>query len=244
MISRNYQIGGKISAVNSIYYQVHDYCTGYESDEVPDFTVEIQQEDIDSEREKSIREDIAEERHIRSFPDPYHEELADYRKISEKMPVYDTILFHGSAVSIDGKGFLFTAKSGTGKSTHTALWREVFGDKAVMINDDKPLIRITEQEVTVFGTPYNGSHRIGNNISVPLKGLCILERSSRNSICKITKKQAYPMLIQQTYRPDNLQMLRKTLTLIDRMAEKVSLYRLECNMNQEAAIIAYQEMKG
>ena len=95
---------------------------------------------------------------------------------------YDTILFHGSVIAVDGIGYLFTAKSGTGKSTHTRLWREYFGDRAAMVNDDKPLLKITDSSVIAYGTPYNGKHRLGTNISVPLKAICILTRAADNHI--------------------------------------------------------------
>ncbi len=244
MFTGIYQMAEKKIAVRSLYAQVHDYCRDYQTTGIPDFSVEICQADIDAEREKSAHEAKKEHQEIRNFPEEYLEELAVYRKIAEKMPAYDTILFHGSVLSVNGQGFLFTAKSGTGKSTHSRLWREVFGNAVIMINDDKPLIRITNQQVIAYGTPYNGKHRLGENTSVVLKGLCLLSRSEQNSIQKMTKTQAYPMLIQQAYRPENILMLRKTLTLIDEMAKNVTLYHLKCNMQPEAAKIAYAGMKG
>ncbi|MGN0600689.1 MAG: hypothetical protein ACI4JK_12455 [Oscillospiraceae bacterium] len=156
---------------------------------------------------------------------------------------YDTILFHGSAVSVDGVGYLFTAKSGTGKSTHTRLWREMLGDRAVMINDDKPLIRVSESGIIVYGTPWDGKHRLSTNIGVPLKALCILERAEDNRIVPITKKDAYNMLMQQVYKPTEPQKLIKTMQLIDRLAANVKLYRLGCNMSPQAAQAAYTAMK-
>ena len=144
---------------------------------------------------------------------------------------------------MDGYGYLFTAKSGTGKSTHTRLWREYLGDRAVMVNDDKPLIRVGEQ-VTVFGTPYNGKHRLGENIAVPLRAVCILTRDTENHIERITKADAYAMLVQQVYRPQDAAQMAKTLQLVDRMAEQTALYRLGCNMDISAARVAYEGMRG
>ena len=160
------------------------------------------------------------------------------------MPDYQTVLFHGSCVSVDGEAYLFTAKSGTGKSTHTALWRELLGDKAVMVNDDKPLIQIRDGRATVFGTPWDGKHHLSQNISVPLKAICIIQRSLKNSIEQITVPMAYPMLLQQVYRPLDGLALQKTLNLVDELARFVSLWRLSCNMELSAAEIAYQAMKN
>ena len=92
-----------------------------------------------------------------------------------------------------------TAASGTGKSTHVALWRKYFGERAVMVNDDKPLLRIGDV-VTAYGTPYDGKHKLSNRIAVPLKAICILTRAAENSIVPVTKTEAYTMLLQQAYR--------------------------------------------
>lgn len=227
----------------SIYDEVHEYCSDYLTDDQADYTVTTTQADIDFEREKSAREDEIEGIPTRHFSDSYLEELAVYRKIAEKMISYDTILFHGSVVAVDGVGYLFTAKSGTGKSTHTRLWREYFGDKAVMVNDDKPLLHIVDSGVIAYGTPYNGKHRLGTNTSVPLKAICILTRAEENHIETISFEQAYKMLLQQVYRPADRILMMKTLTLIDRLANAVNLYRLGCNMDISAAKVAYEGMR-
>lgn len=242
MITRKYKIADKVVEVNSIYEEVHEYCSDYQTDLPADYSVTTTQADIDFEREKSAHEDEVEGIPIRHFSDSYLEELAVYRKIAEKMLDFDTVLFHGSVVAVDGAGYLFTAKSGTGKSTHTRLWREYFGDRAIMVNDDKPLLHIADT-VTAYGTPYNGKHRLGNNISVPLKALCILTRDNDNRIESITREQAYTMLLQQVYRPADILKMAKTLELVDRLADSVKLYRLGCNMDISAAKVAYEGMQ-
>lgn len=237
-----YQIAGCNIKLRSLHREVHILCREFHSTQAPDFSVETAQKDIDFERERSVAEDIAAGLPIRSYTDGYLETLAVYRKIADKMPEYDTLLFHGSCVAVDGVGYLFTAKSGTGKSTHTRLWREVFGERAVMVNDDKPLIRITDTGATVFGTPWNGKHGLGENISVPLRAVCVLERAAENYIEKTDKKSVYPMLLQQTHRPRDGAKMAKMLTLVDRLAANVGLYRLGCNMEIEAAKVAYEGM--
>ena len=242
MITRKYKIADKVVEVTSIYAEVHEYCTDYLTDEPADYSVTTTQADIDFEREKSACEDEIEGIPVRHFSDSYLEELAVYRKIAEKMLDFDTVLFHGSVVAVDGVGYLFTAKSGTGKSTHTRLWREYFGERAVMVNDDKPLLHIADT-VTAYGTPYNGKHRLGTNTSVPLKAICILTRSAENHIEPITREQAYTMLLQQVYRPADMLKMAKTLALVDRLADSVKLYKLGCNMDISAAKVAYEGMQ-
>ena len=241
MVNR-YKIADKVVEVTSIHAEVHEYCSDYLTDEPADYSVTTTQADIDFEREKSAREDEVEGIPVRHFSDSYLEELAVYRKIAEKMLDFDTVLFHGSVVAVDGVGYLFTAKSGTGKSTHTRLWREYFGERAVMVNDDKPLLHIADT-VTAYGTPYNGKHRLGTNTSVPLKAICILTRSAENYIEQISRQQTYTMLLQQVYRPADMLRMAKTLALMDRLADSVKLYHLGCNMDISAAKTAYEGMK-
>ena len=242
-MTETYKIAGKVIEICSLHEKVHEYCREYRFDGEPDISVATTQADIEYERERNIRTAELEGRRPYHSSDEYLEELAVYRKISERMTEFDTFLFRGSCVAVDGEGYLFTAKSGTGKSTHTRLWREYLGERAVMVNDDKPLIRADGNGVTVFGTPYNGKHRLGTNVAVPLKAVCILTRAEHNSIEPITREEAYPMLLQQTYRPADALLMHKTMTLVDRLADGVKLYRLGCNMDIGAAEVAYEGMK-
>ena len=237
-----YKIADKVIRVDSIYQDVHAYCREYAcGQKTPEFAVKITPEDLVFERERS--DAATGSRAFHGGTDGMLEILAVYRKIAESFPILaDTFLFHGSAISADGNGYLFTAKSGTGKSTHTALWRQLLGERAVMINDDKPLIRVGKDKTVIFGTPWNGKHRLGSDICVPLKAICILERGEKNEIEKIGKKEAFPMLLQQTYRPTDLKALEKTLNLLSDMSEQVSFFRLKCNMDPEAAEVSFGYM--
>lgn len=242
-MTRSYKIAAQQIEIKSLHKTVHTLCKSYQKEGIPDICVEIDQADIDFERNKSEQEDIAEGISIRQFSDEYLETLAVYRKIAEKMPEYDTILLHGSCVAVDGEGYLFTAKSGTGKSTHTALWRKLLADRAVMVNDDKPLLHINENgSVIAYGTPWDGKHRLSNNIAVPLKAICVLERAEENNIKAITKQEALPMLYQQAYRPMDTGAMQQTIALIERL--NVKLYRLGCNLDISAAELSYHTMKG
>jgi hypothetical protein len=235
-------IGCRKTSSNSGRYEKRDNRSDNTNQEAGYFRIAISQSDIDFEREKSEREDIKEGIPIRHFSDAYLETLAVYRKIADYLLSCDTLLFHGSVIAVDGEGYLFTAKSGTGKSTHTRLWREYFGERAVMVNDDKPLLHITDSGVTAYGTPWDGKHRLSSNIAVPLKGICILTRDIKNHIEQADPHAAYPMIVQQTNRPLTADGMKQTLFLIDRMLNVVPVYHLGCNMEPEAAKVAYEGM--
>ena len=228
--------------INAIFESTKQFCLEYLCESKPEFEVSIDQKDVDFERENSEKEDILEGIPVRKFSDEYLETLAVYRKICTELLNRDTLLFHGSVIAVDGEGYLFTAKSGTGKSTHTALWRRAFGNRAEMINDDKPLLKITENGIFACGTPWNGKHRLGCNKMVPLKAICILERDKENHIAKISGQEALPMLIQQSFRTGTPAGTLKLMDFLEQIIGKTNIYRLGCNMNPEAAHVAYDGM--
>lgn len=242
MIQFTISIANKRIGISAQYESTRHFCRNYLHEGVPDLTVAVSQTDIDYERQKSAREDQLEGIPVRQFSDEYLETLAVYRKIADKMLQFDTLLFHGSAIAVDGKGYLFTAKSGTGKSTHTRLWRNVFGERAVMVNDDKPLLNITDSGVWVCGTPWDGKHRLSTNMIVPLEGICILERGTENHIQPIPAKEALPMLLQQSHRPANPRDMANLLDAVDKLMQQTRFFRLRCNMDPDAAWTAYNGM--
>ena len=235
MIENVYRIADKNIRIRSLLNNVHTLCKDYlvssPNSENTDFDVITSQNDIDYEREKNTDGD---------YSDGYLETLAVYRKIAEKMIELDTFLIHGSCIAIDGQGILFTAKSGVGKSTHAKNWCDLFSGRVLMVNDDKPLIHVGDNQVTIYGTPYNGKHKRGSDISVPLKAICVLERDEQNSIKSIKYKDSFPTLIQQTYRPDNKEAYAHTIKLIEKMSKQLNYYNLHCNMDIESARVAYE----
>lgn len=213
-------------------------CERYMTDEPPVTEIAVTHEDLQLEHSFYRRENPDGPRVRSSFL----EQQALYRKIAELMPQRSTILFHGSVVAVDGSAYLFTAPSGTGKSTHTALWRQLFGSRAVMVNDDKPLLQLTDNGVLACGTPWNGKHGLGEPISVPLRAICLLQRGQTNRIEPTTAQQLLPFLMGQCYRPVDPDSLRQTLTLMDELCSRIRLYELHCNTDIEAAKIAFAAM--
>lgn len=238
MITGYYKIADRIIRITSFYEDVHTLCSGYRVDGEPscDIEVDITRSDIEYEIGRSDNGD--------KYQEGYLEELAVYRKIATEMLKYDTFLMHGSVVSVDGQAYMFTARSGTGKSTHVKLWCDLLGDQAVMVNDDKPLINVSGSRAIVYGTPYNGKHRRGSNMSAPLKAICYLTRSETNSIEEVSSRDLYHILLQQIYRPAQKDQLVRTISLIDKLTKDVKFYILKCNMDIEAAKTSYNAMKG
>ena len=235
------QIGGRNIAIETENPELSREFRRYVQDGLAEINICVEEKDIQIEREKRVLEDKIEGITSSAFANEHLEYIAIQRKLCEVMVDYDTILMHGSVVAVDGEAFLFTAKSGTGKSTHTRYWREVFGERAVMVNDDKPLLKLTEDGVLACGTPWDGKHRLSTNVCLPLKAICILERGETNEIYPISAQEALPMVFQQTHRPKKL---AKYMEIIDKLTQRVKFYRLRCNMSQEAARIAYKAIKS
>ncbi len=237
------KLAGVPVRVHSVFPETSGFLGRYLSDEEPELSIVVEEEDI--RRERALN--AAGRREEGESPYPYGERFLETqaicRKLAEALTVKDVLLFHGSAIAVDGEAYLFTARSGTGKSTHSRLWREAFGDRAVMVNDDKPLLRIREDGVRVYGTPWNGKHRLGDNISAPLKAICILTRAEENRIVPVTAEEAFPVLYQQCYRPAEPEALLRTLDLLEELSKRVRLYRLGCNMDPAAALVSYKGMQ-
>ncbi len=242
MASGTYRLGGVAIRIESIFNDVQLMCKDYLTDATPDLTVTTTLADIEEEGRESDEERRLEGLPEYHFEPPYLETLAVYRKIATALLSRGVMLIHGSVIAVDGEGYLFTALSGTGKSTHVRLWREFFGERAVMVNDDKPLVRVSEDErPLVYGTPWDGKHHLSNNIAVPLRAIVILERGADNEIHPVSAEEAFPTLLQQSFRPeDNPMLTMQALQLLSLLSQKVGLYRLHCNMNPDAARVAYE----
>ena len=236
------KIAGCVASVRSLFDSTPQYFRAYLTEEAADFSVAVQPEDLRFEQAELDAEAAQEGFRRRQFTDPFLERTVIQEKIAEKLLERDTLLLHGSTVAVDGQAYLFTAKSGTGKSTHTRFWRETFGDRAVMVNDDKPFLRITEDGVLAYGSPWNGKHKLGNNICVPLKAICILERGEENQIQAISGQEASMMLFQQSNRPMDPRKMPIYMDLIDQLSKKTEFYRMQCNLDPNAAQVAFDAM--
>ena len=238
------EIAGKVAAVSSLFESTRDYCRAYLTEKAPDFFVTVTREDLEFEQ-AALRQEAEEEGfRPRVFTDPFLDRAAIQRKVAENLFGSGVLLFHGSAVAVDGQGYLFTAKSGTGKSTHTRYWREVFGGRAVMVNDDKPFLRFEEGQIFLCGSPWSGKHGLDTNITVPLKALCILERGSENRIRPISPEEAMPMLLQQSIPPLDKGKLPKFLELVEMLANGTGLWHMECTKTPETARVSYTAIRG
>ena len=237
------KIAGHTAKITSLYESTPQYFRPYLTDDPAEFSLAVTKEMIDFEQADLLEEALRDGFRPRVFTDPFLERAAIQRAFAEFLFEYHILLFHGSAVAVDEEGYLFTAHSGTGKSTHTRLWMQAFGDRAVMVNDDKPFLELTSGGVLLHGSPWSGKHGLDANICVPLKGICVLERGAENRIAPVSAEAALPMLQKQAYRPLPDEKEIPFLQLVDRLSVSVPLWKMACNKNPEAAHVAFGAMR-
>ncbi len=225
-------IAGQAISVAPLFESTRFYCRAYLTEAEPAYFVRVSPEDLLREQAALLAEAKREGLRPRTFPDPFLERSVIQRKIADLLLAHRVLLLHGSTVAVDGQAYLFTAHCGTGKSTHTRLWRQVFGDRAVMINDDKPFLTLAEGPVLASGSPWSGKHGLDTNLTVPLKGVCILRRGPENRIDPLTPEEGLPMLVQQS----------NDAALADLLSRRVPLWQMECTRDPQAALVAWEAM--
>ena len=238
------EIAGAVIRVHPMYQSTREYCRPYLSDRASELDVFINAEDLAFEQKMLDIEAVEEGLKLRKFTDPFLERAAIQRKVAEYLLSKNTILLHGSTVAVDGRAYLFTAACGTGKSTHTRLWREAFGDRAVMVNDDKPFLKLTDRDVLAYGSPWSGKHGLATNICVPLQGICLLHRGEENRIMRIDPERMIDTLRRQVHAPIEERLLQQTDALVDQLAARVPLWEMACNKELEAALVSHAAMSA
>ena len=166
------------------------------------------------------------------------EALAIYRKIAEKLYEYDAMLMHGVALDVKGEGIIFTARSGTGKSTHAVLWKKLFKDDCICVNGDKPIIRFIDGVPCAYGTPYAGKEGWQTNTHTPVKNLAFINRSETNHVEKAEKSKLLQRLIPSCHIPAEPLARLRTFELLGKFIDSVYFWDIFCNMDSDAAVVA------
>ena len=226
--------------INEVYKGVRIFTRSFQCEfDKPDIVINSSQEVIDYE--KSLSENQT--KPAKSF----YEKSFVYRMIANQILDFDAFVLHSACFDVEGVGIAFAAHSGTGKTTHMSLWQKLLGDKMVIVNGDKPIVRFFEDEPKqpyAYGTPWNGKEQFGCNMRTPLKHICFIERSETNYVEKVDKKTIVDRIFKQVYMPKDPQSMMKTMQLIDRLVTCCDLWIIHCNMEDDAAIVAYKAIFG
>lgn len=227
------EIAGIRAKITEKYSYTKEICRDYvaEGDSF-DFEVEVTQKEIEEAQNPKER-----------MPESICESFAILDKLSFAMLSYNCFLIHAAVIAVDGEAYAFTARSGTGKSTHIAAWKKHFGDRAVVVNGDKPFLRVIGNKIYACGSPWAGKENWQSNCMVPLKALCFLERGETNQIRRIGQREVVDGIFPQLrLPPDEMQMV-KLLNLLEGLVCHVPCYRLSCDRSQEAVLVSYKGMQ-
>ena len=172
------------------------------------------------------------------------EYLATGASFYEQLPQFGGMLLHSSAVVVDGQAYLFTAPRKMGKSTHVQYWLQEFGERAHILNDDKPALRQIGGVWYACGTPWSGKSGLNTNEMVPVKAIAVLGRDTTTHIEPYTGAEVTKFLIEQTVIPTNPMDWLKLLEMLDSLLKQAPVWKLYCNMEQSAARIAFEAMSA
>lgn len=153
---------------------------------------------------------------------------------------FQTLLVHASLVRNNGYGYAFIAKSGTGKSTHTALWLKHI-DGCDLMNDDNPIVRIINGEAIIYGSPWSGKTPCYKNTKAPLKAITKIDRAKKNSVEKLSPTIAFSYLMPacSTMKWDKVIYGNICDTVINLIESNTGMYVLHCTPEKEAALVCY-----
>ena len=220
------KIAGLAIGLEFNYEYTLRYVKDYVTDEEPVFTVGVSAEDIRLEHEYSGI----------TVPDMYAENVVLYRKIAEILPAYDALVFHGAVLEYENIAYAVTAHSGVGKTTHTRLWLREFGDKAKILNGDKPILRVINGVVYAASTPWMGKEGYGYNAMRKLGGIGFLARGAVNKSRRVSPDDAVMRFMNQIYlSKTDVLALTRSMRVCNSLLCDVPLYEFECNMEPEAA---------
>ena len=223
------EAAGLVIRIENRYDYIYDLCRKYRtSPDCPaDITVSVSESELQQDMEKTPQYDLDNE---------YCESVVVYERISNALPAFDAFIMHSSAIAVDGFAYCFSAESGVGKSTHTAFWKEVLGERITIINGDKPIFRFINGQLMVYGSPWCGKENWQTNTRAPLKALCLLKRSKENAVYPVNAFEMLNEIVPNFHLPGGSQVdMPKLIDLIDRMIARVPVYRLCCRNDRSAA---------
>ena len=154
-----------------------------------------------------------------------------------------TVLLHASVIRKDGYGYLMTAPSGTGKSTHTFLWYKNIPGCDLM-NDDNPVVRIVDGRPIIYGTPWSGKTPCYRNIQAPVGAIVRIQQRKRNEIRRMSPVESLANLLPaaSSMKWDEHIYLGVCDTL-SAIISSVGIYELGCLPDADAARLCYNTVK-
>jgi len=150
---------------------------------------------------------------------------------------------HAAAILYRDEVILFSAPSQTGKSTHAKIWMNTF-EGVELLNDDKPLLKLEDNRIMVYSSPFSGKTSINQNKYAPLKSIIFLRQGLSNIVSVMTDEVKIESLMRNILRPDRTDLWDQVLSKISKLMNEVPIYQIEATMDSEAAIAVHQMIYG
>ncbi|MCD8049972.1 MAG: hypothetical protein LUG52_10375 [Clostridia bacterium] len=233
----NIELAGLTIEIRSRFEYCRWFSRDYLSDKKAEFSVFVSDERLEKMRE-----------HSPDIRDEFLERDAIYSAIASKLPYYGRFALHGACISHKNTAYLFTAASGTGKSTHIRLWRRYVGEDVDILNGDKPIFWVSENDgkvsVRAFGTPWCGKEGWNRRKSANVGAICFLRRGEENKISSVVPGDAIPLMLKQMFHPYEPESTAIMLELFDKMITNVPLYALDCDISEDAVKCSFEALTG
>ena len=153
-----------------------------------------------------------------------------------------SLIFHASYVGFGENGILFTAPSGTGKSTQAELWRQCMG--ADVFNGDKAGVHLGKIP-TLCGVPFSGTSGICRNVTLPLKAVVVLSQAPENTVRQLKPVEAVRALCPNVFVDQAIaEEWQTAMGLLLDLIEQVPVYSLACTPDARAVKTLYRAVFG
>lgn len=216
-------VSGELTAIRSEKYK-------YNFSSTPDFEIIGMKSNI----ERMMRDEGLTEQEA--------EYVASGARFYNNLVSFGGFMLHSSAVCYNGKAYLFTADSGTGKSTHTSLWKKYLTDKAFILNDDKPAVRLIDGKFYAAGTPWSGKTDQNENVLVEIGSVAFLKRGKENKISPLNPSLAVLPLLSQTSFPTSSERVDALSKLLEQFVTNIPIFELYCDISEQAFITSFEKM--
>lgn len=213
----NIKVAGKVISCGLRYDDTAGFLNGWITDEPADTYAEA---------DVSMIDEI-----LRITPEVGSRSCAEFNAlaydVSRKLVPFGSVIFHGCAFIWRKKVWIFTAPSGTGKTTQYVQWKRRYGDEIEILNGDKPVIMVDGDSVYVSCSPWKGKERMGNPVSAPLGGIIILSQAEENTVTRLSVRAAAPSIYRRfvLYGTDSDEM-KQVCAIEEKMLKSVPVWLL------------------
>lgn len=175
--------------------------------------------------------------------DEYIEYMELCTKVCDALLPHGAVIFHGAAFVWREKAWIFTAPSGTGKTTQYVLWKMLYKNDIRIINGDKPILKFEGDHIFVHPSPWTGKERMGKLCSAELGGIVLLKQSSENKIYRVASNQAVgSIFVQFLFGRENAEDVYKVCEFEEKLFNKVPMWCLENKGDRASATLCHDKL--